>query len=138
MLTPDMVGSKWAKTETDAAIAAEHSGSLRLIPIEIAACQAPPLLNSYQRVSFLESYPAGLAELLRALESSAQPRRVQSATKPETVAPSQPVPVPAVATEQRRLSLTVWLVPLVLAIVVSTIGTLIKGGYLPDSPVKSF
>ena len=104
LLTPAMVASRWAMREADAAIAAENAGHMRLIPIEIAACRVPALLNSYQRISFVDDYQVGLAELLRTIESSARPSGTESVAQGQALALSQPTAEPPRASRPRPSS----------------------------------
>jgi hypothetical protein len=104
LLTPSMVASRWAMREADAAIAAENAGHMRLIPIEIEVCQVPALLNSYQRISFVGDYQAGLAELLRAIKSSARPPGAEPAAQDLGLAPSRPAAEPPRASRPRPAS----------------------------------
>jgi hypothetical protein len=48
------------KTETNAAIALEHREAVRLVPLEVEACDAPLLWRGYQSVSFHGTYEDGL------------------------------------------------------------------------------
>ena len=70
-LTPEAVASRWVRTETNAAIALEHKGKIRFLPLDVAECDLPILWSGYQYVGFRRSYEAGLDELLRWLDSGA-------------------------------------------------------------------
>lgn len=67
-LTPEAVASRWVRTETNAAIALEHRGKMRFLPLDLAECDLPVLWSGYQYVGFRRSYEAGLDELLCWLE----------------------------------------------------------------------
>ena len=55
LLSPHSTQSRWVKTETNAAIALEHSGHLQFVVAEIEPCaQIPSLWNIYQRVCLPE------------------------------------------------------------------------------------
>jgi formylglycine-generating enzyme required for sulfatase activity len=63
VLTAAALESKWVKTETDTAIAQQHKGRIQVIPLDVEPCEVPPLLSSYQMVSFRHDYDAGLSQL---------------------------------------------------------------------------
>lgn len=65
VLTPAALLSPWVKNETNIAIKLEMEGKIRFYPIEVEACQIPNLWDSYQRVSFIDSYESGLNQLLQ-------------------------------------------------------------------------
>ena len=71
-LTPAAIRSRWVKTETNAAIALEHREAMRLVPLDVEACDAPLLWSSYQFISFHNTYEDGLRGLLRWLDPSAK------------------------------------------------------------------
>ncbi len=64
VLTPAAVGSRWVKTETNAAIVLENRGDVQFIPLEVATCAVPILWNAYQRIPFRSRYEDGLRALL--------------------------------------------------------------------------
>ena len=72
-LTPAAIRSRWVKTETNAAIALEHREAVRLVPLDVEACDAPLLWSSYQFISFRDGYEAGLRSLLSWLAPSETP-----------------------------------------------------------------
>ena len=68
LLTPQAVVSRWVRTETSAAMELEHSGQMRLIPLDVQRCTPPVTWNVYQRVSFHEPYPSAFLALLESLD----------------------------------------------------------------------
>jgi hypothetical protein len=82
VLTPAALESRWVKKETDVAIAWERKGLIQLIPLDVEPCKAPPLLGSYQMVSFRPDYDAGLSQLAGILDV-----RVTSVELPEIEIP---------------------------------------------------
>jgi hypothetical protein len=67
-LTPAAIRSRWVRTETNAAIALEHREAVRLVPLDVEACDAPVLWSSYQSISFRNTYEDGLRGLLNWLD----------------------------------------------------------------------
>ncbi len=87
-LTRAAVASRWVRTETNAALALEHSDLLRFLPLDVDECAVPLLWSGYQFTSFRRSYEAGLADLLGLLDGEpAAPvetgRRPVSTTSPD-------------------------------------------------------
>ena len=70
VLTPEAVASRWVRTETYAAIALEHKGQMRFLPLDVAESDTPALWSGYQYVNFRASYEVGLDGLLRWLDST--------------------------------------------------------------------
>jgi formylglycine-generating enzyme required for sulfatase activity len=97
VLTPAALKSHWVKKETNVAIALEGKGRIKILPLDVKACDVPLLLSSYQMVSFRQNYDAGFAKLVGASGLSAAPPGVVS---PPHEAP-QPVARPS--TRQPRL-----------------------------------
>jgi len=97
VLTPAAVGSRWVRTETDAALALEHRDLLRFLPLDVAACDVPLLWSGYQFTSFRRSYEAGLADLLGLLDGeSAAPISTPDAKHvPDVEAGRRPVSTPS-------------------------------------------
>jgi len=93
VLTPAAIRSRWVKTETNAAIALEHQEAVRLVPLDVAACDAPVLWSSYQFISFRSRYEDGLRGLLSWLDAAKM-----------SIPPPPPVPVqmPDAAQPARR------------------------------------
>jgi hypothetical protein len=70
VLTPDAVVSRWVQSETNVAIEMEHEGLVEFIPLQVKACQVPPLWRAYQYVPFVKGYDFGWQLLLARLNSS--------------------------------------------------------------------
>jgi formylglycine-generating enzyme len=88
-LTPAAIRSRWVETETNAAITLEHREAVRLVPLDVEACDAPVLLSSYQCVLFRNAYEDGLQGLLRWLDPptmSTPPPSPVSVQKPAAAA----------------------------------------------------
>jgi hypothetical protein len=81
-LTPDAVGSRMVRNETNAAIGLDSRGEVQFIPLDVAACTAPTLWNVYQRVPFRGRYEDGLQALLDRLAGQTAADRTPEA-KPE-------------------------------------------------------
>ena len=88
-LTPAAIRSRWVKTETNAAIALEHREAIRLVPLDVEACDALLLWSGYQSVSFRSTYEDGLRGLLRWLD----PPTVSTAPQPRPVPVQKPAAV---------------------------------------------
>ena len=76
VLTPAALESRWVKMETNAAIALERAGRIKVIPLDVEACEVPLLLGNYQMVFFRPGYDAGLSRLagvLPGLRAGADP-----------------------------------------------------------------
>jgi formylglycine-generating enzyme required for sulfatase activity len=73
VLTPAALESEWVEKETDVAIALERKGRIKILPLDVEACDVPLLLSSYQMVSFRQDYSAGLSQLARILGLSPAP-----------------------------------------------------------------
>lgn len=84
VLTPAALTSHWVTSETDVAIELQHEGTLQFVPLLLKPCNPSPLLRAYQRISFLESYQDGLAELVKALEEYAPAKTATPDTSPPT------------------------------------------------------
>jgi len=97
VLTPAAVGSRWVRTETNAALALEHRDLLCLLPLDVAACDVPLLWSGYQFTSFRRSYEAGLADLLGLLDGeSAAPISTPDAKHvPDVETGRRPVSTPS-------------------------------------------
>jgi hypothetical protein len=67
MLSPQSVLSPWVKRETDAAISLQIKGELDIMPLEVKPCDVPLLLSTYQMISFVDDYDAGLRQVAAAL-----------------------------------------------------------------------
>lgn len=67
VLTPNATRSRWVSGETDAAIHMEHQGYLQLLPLDLQPTPMPPLLATYQMISFRDAYKTGLERLLQTL-----------------------------------------------------------------------
>jgi formylglycine-generating enzyme required for sulfatase activity len=95
VLTPAALESEWVEMETDTAIALERNGRIKVIPLDVKACQAPLLLSNYQMVGFRGGYDGGLSQLVRVLGVSvpsaepapAPPQAPERAPAPEVVSP---------------------------------------------------
>ena len=86
-LTPTAVASNWVKIETNLAIELVQGGEARFFPLLVSECRPPVLWTAFQRILFSGRYPAGLADLLAALDQKeAKPR-----SEP-TVPPAQTQP----------------------------------------------
>lgn len=72
LLTPAAVYSTWVNLEMSAAIMLEREGQLRIVPLQVEACEAPPLWRAYQAIP-LTQYEAGLGKLLQVLTGQAVP-----------------------------------------------------------------
>ncbi|TEU18356.1 MAG: TIR domain-containing protein [Anaerolineales bacterium] len=84
VLTPAALESPWVKKETEVAIARERRGLIQVIPLalDVQPWEVPPLLSSYQMVSFRPDYDVGLSHLadilsvrVTPLEPVSPPRR---------------------------------------------------------------
>jgi sulfatase modifying factor 1 len=78
VLTPAAAESPWVKTETSVGIGLAHQGRMKIIPLDVQACDVPLLLGSYQRVSFRRDYAAGFTKLTGVLGLSAPPPKAQA------------------------------------------------------------
>ncbi len=87
VVTPNALQSRWVKTETQDAIAAEHEGQVRVIPLLAAPCDVTGLLKTYQQVSFLRSYEDGLSQLIGVLGG----RPAEGEDQKPVEAPKRPV-----------------------------------------------
>jgi formylglycine-generating enzyme required for sulfatase activity len=67
VLTPAALESQWVEKETDVAIAQERKGRIKILPLDVKACEVPLLLSSYQMVSFRRDYDAGFGQLANIL-----------------------------------------------------------------------
>jgi len=85
VLTPSAIESKWVTQETNAAIALERSGQLRVIPLDVEPCDPPPLWTSYQMIPFRDDYEKGLNQLATNLKDAPVPK--ESAPVPKESAP---------------------------------------------------
>lgn len=77
VLTPAAVKSPWVRDETNAAIELKQKGHLRVIPLNVADCDTPPLWNILQRIPFSGSYESGLKTLFARLEPPPRPSTEQ-------------------------------------------------------------
>jgi hypothetical protein len=110
VLTPAALKSKWVKKETEVAIARERKGLIQVIPLDVEPCKVPPLLSSYQMVSFRRDYDAGLRRLADILGVHVTPPEPVAALAEEAMPPFwQKVPL-------QRWGIVGWLV-LLLAVV---------------------
>ena len=141
VLTPAMIKSSWARSETDIAIALEKEGKLRLIPLDVEPCDVPLMLKSYQHISFLGDYQTGLNKLLAGLEGD----RAQVAQPPSPApAPRRPIAPPVTRARPRRAPTVWWAAVLAalagLAIVCTILGVLVTNQPirpLPSTPSKT-
>jgi hypothetical protein len=78
VLTPAALKSKWVEKETDVAIAQERKGHIKILPLDVEACEAPLLLSSYQKVFFRQNYNAGFTKLVGVLGLTTAPPVVVS------------------------------------------------------------
>ena len=86
VLTPAALESPWVRMETNTAIALERNGRIKVIPLDVEACDVPLLLSNYQMVRFRRGYDGGLSRLVRVLGLR--------------VAPAEPAPAPPQAPER--------------------------------------
>jgi formylglycine-generating enzyme len=93
-LTPAAIASNWVRTETNAAIELEMAGTVRFIPLDVAACSVPILWNGYQRVSFRGRYGDGLRMLLARLGKETGRQVDKEAAQPTAPAVVMPAVVP--------------------------------------------
>jgi formylglycine-generating enzyme required for sulfatase activity len=63
VLTPAALESQWVRKETDVAIAQELKGRIKILPLDVKACEVPLLLSSYQMVSLRRDYDTGFSLL---------------------------------------------------------------------------
>lgn len=68
LLTSSAVNSKWVRSETDSAIALEHRGEIRFIPLQVQSCSVPPVWHAYQHIPFWRDFERGWKSLLTELE----------------------------------------------------------------------
>lgn len=68
LLTSFAVNSKWVRSETDIAIALEHRGEIRFIPLQVQSCSVPPVWRAYQHIPFWRDFEKGWKNLLIELE----------------------------------------------------------------------
>lgn len=99
VVSPDAVNSRWVNSETDLAIELEHQDEMRFIPLDLRPAEIPLLWRGYQRVPFQRGYAAGLASLLRELQSD------KDAVAPP---PAPPDPPPYSLDALRRLPPWAW------------------------------
>ena len=67
VLTPAALKSKWVQKEIQLAIDQERKGRMHIIPLDVKHCKVPPLLRSYQMISFRRDYSVGLDQLANIL-----------------------------------------------------------------------
>jgi len=89
VLTQSALHSDWVRMETNAAIALERKGKLRLIPLELSPCQLPPLWASYQMISFNPDYETALKSLTRAINVGPDSCTPEHRREGETTTPHQ-------------------------------------------------
>jgi len=73
VMTPSAVSSRWVQDEMGYALDQANRGRARVIVLDFGATAAPPLWTIRQHIPFVQSYDAGLRELLVALDGSQQP-----------------------------------------------------------------
>jgi formylglycine-generating enzyme required for sulfatase activity len=88
VLTPSALKSKWVKKEISTAIIMERYEQLSVIPLDVEPCSPPPLLLSYQMISFREDYEEGL----RQLASTLKPGKTLPTPTPPPLTPPQHMP----------------------------------------------
>ena len=112
VMTPNALQSRWVETETHNAIASEHEGQVRVIPLLAAPCDVTGLLKTYQQVSFLRSYEDGLTQLIGVLGG-----------RPAEEEDQKPIEVPkrAVIQTVRSRFLMLWVAVLAVIVVVVVI-----------------
>jgi len=96
VLTQAAVTSKWVKLETNAAIALERKGQIKVIPLDVKACTAPILLSTFQMVSFRRGYDVSFRQLVNRLglqRTSPRPSP-KAVTPPISKKPSRPSAAP--------------------------------------------
>jgi len=92
-LTPAAVGSRWVRTETNAALTLEHRDLLSFLPLDVDQCDVPLLWSGYQFTSFRRSYEAGLADLLGLLDGTPVPAApVETGRRPVSTSDAKPTP----------------------------------------------
>jgi serine/threonine-protein kinase len=109
ILTPGANTSTWVKSETESAIELEHEGAIRLFPLMVQPCSVRTTLRAYQRVSFLESYQSGLAQLMAELKSLQAEEGVGSGSLHATVENTSPldqIPIPTTVISEKPLKIT--------------------------------
>ncbi len=78
VLTPHSVASRWVKKELRVAERFEHAGQMKIIPLDLQACNwnlLSSFLADFQAISFRENYETGLHDLRAAL--GAQPPLIE-------------------------------------------------------------
>ena len=113
-LTPAAVASNWVKIETNLAIELAQGGEARFFPLLVSECRPPVLWTAFQRIIFSGRYPAGLADLLAALEQKGVKPQEIVATQPPVVTTPAPKPqpeptVPGITAQSQREGSRRWL-----------------------------
>ncbi len=113
VLTPAAVVSQWVKKEVNVGIARERQEKMKVIPLEVEACNVPLFLSTYQMVSFRSDYADGLNQLAGVLG-------IQGAQMPEAQAPgkAEPGQAPSVMRSSRARRGLLYLLGIGAAIVV--------------------
>lgn len=78
MLTPHSAASRWVKKELRVAERFEHAGQMKIIPLDLQACNwnlLSSFLADFQAISFRENYETGLRDLRDAI--GAQPPLIE-------------------------------------------------------------
>jgi hypothetical protein len=105
ILSPAAAQSQWVRQEAYSAIALENRGVMRLIPVYIEECDVPTMLSGYQRVTMLDRYEDGLADLGVALSGQEpQPPEVAHVDVAQVSRQEPPSPEMAQVSEPERHS----------------------------------
>ena len=129
LLTPAAVASRWVISETNVAVAAEHQGEMRFLPVVVQPCRPPALWRSYQRISLQGNYRAGLASLLAELDPAAAANGKRLDDRP----PAGRLAMKRLAAWLKALPAAVWIgggliIALIIALALLFLGLLVFRG----------